>query len=210
MGLQVWRHFPGVLLSLLIILHLFSPTFAHSRVIDYDSAEATQVYSALLTDRYFAYRPRGSAYLIEAEAADAFSHPYAFKKGLKECFPKLAELQVSDWQAVLDLQKQGSIPRMLPKWLEIKIPYELVERKQLEREVNDHGVLWAGFEKRHPESNGITSLSSVGFNESKDRALVFVSFVCGILCGGAQYYTLEKRGGHWQIVEPAASCSIMY
>jgi hypothetical protein len=169
---------------------------------DYDIAEVYRVYSALLSSKYFAKEvtPR---YVIEAETTSP-------QELLSECFPRQTDLDLSDWQTFLDLKKEGQVPRILENHFEPTVRYQVVLRSLLDAQLNDEGVLWGSFQKYYPDSPGIISISSVGFNESKDRALVHVSFECGILCGGAHFYTLEKRHGIWQIIEPAASCVFYY
>ncbi len=169
---------------------------------DYDNSEAYRVYSALLSSKYFA-KETTLRYVIEAETTNP--------QGLfSECFPRQDNLGFSDWQTFLNLKKKGQVPRILENHFEPTARYQVVPRSLLEAQLNDGGVLWGGFEKHYPDSPGIISVSSVGFNESKDRALVYVSFTCGLLCGGAHFYTLEKRGNSWKIIQPAASCTMFY
>jgi hypothetical protein len=175
---------------------------------NYDYAEAYRVYSGLLLSRYFTKGSGLPRYVIEAETAHV---GYNLGESLfKDCFPKQSDLDLSDWQTLLDLKKQSQLSKGLEKRFDPKIRSVLVPRKQLDSETNENGVLWAGFRKRYPDFTGILSISSVGFDEQEDRALVYVSFVCGMLCGEARFFTLEKRGEKWEVIEPAASCFIMY
>jgi hypothetical protein len=173
----------------------------------YDESEAYRVYSDMLSDRYFANGAE-RRWLIETETADA---GYDLSSdSLEKCFPAQNELDFSNWQSLLDLKRETRIPRLLEDHFDSRVHVGLVSRDRPDAEINENGVLWAGFEERYSDYSGILSLSSVGFNDTKDRALVYVSFVCGNLCGGAHFYTLEKRHGVWQITEPAASCVIYY
>jgi hypothetical protein len=169
---------------------------------DYDNSEAYRVYSALLSSKYFA-KETTLRYVIEAETTSP-------QELFSECFPSQDNLGFSDWQTFLDLKKEGQVPRILENNFEPTARYQVVPRNLLYAQLNGEGVLWGGFHKHYPDSAGIISISSVGFNENKDRALVYVSFTCGDLCSGAHFYTLEKRGNSWQIIEPAASCAIFY
>jgi hypothetical protein len=56
------------------------------------------------------------------------------------------------------------------------------------------------FERLFPGARGIIWFSRVGFNRTLDEALVYVSFVCGGLCGEGWDYVLKKRRGTWQVV----------
>jgi hypothetical protein len=173
----------------------------------YDQSEAYRVYSDMLFGRYFGNGAERK-WLIETETADGGYN--LSSDSLEKCFPAQNELDVSDWQSLLDFKKETRWPRVLGNRFDSRVHVRLVARDTLDAEINENGVLWAGFEKRYSDYSGILSLSSVGFNDRKDRALVYVSFVCGILCGGAHFYTLEKRGNSWEIIEPAASCVFYY
>jgi hypothetical protein len=174
-------------LIVLIIFLVLSPTRVEPRPKEYDSSEASRVYGALLSSRHFTYRADVGEYVIEAETMDSKFYGYYLGEGLHHCFPDQGDLDLSDCQALRDLEREAQIPRAIPRQLELKIPYELVEREKLQAQTNKNGVLWVGFRKRYPDSSGILSLSPVGFKERKDRALVYVSFVCDDLCGGADF-----------------------
>ncbi len=48
---------------------------------------------------------------------------------------------------------------------------------------------------------GIVSFSRISFNNSKDKACVYVSLVCGQLCGDGKVYFLEKKEEKWNILD---------
>jgi hypothetical protein len=48
-------------------------------------------------------------------------------------------------------------------------------------------------------SSGVLSVPAVGFDETKTRAIAYVEFVCGMLCGGGRYYLLKKQEAGWRI-----------
>jgi|SRR5581483_621519 len=58
---------------------------------------------------------------------------------------------------------------------------------------------WNNFTTRNNVQAYVT-LSRVGFTVAGDRALVYVQFLCGPLCGHGAYYVLAKRAGVWSIV----------
>lgn len=59
-----------------------------------------------------------------------------------------------------------------------------------------------------PESH-LTLLSSVLLNADKTFAKVYVSNLCGTLCGFSEWKFLEKRNGAWNIL-PAPDCCTTY
>jgi hypothetical protein len=70
------------------------------------------------------------------------------------------------------------------------------ERREYFREGHSS---WEAFDKKYPHSKGLIAFSRVGFNISKDQALVYVSQSCGSRCGTGKYYVLSKDGSGWRI-----------
>jgi len=56
-------------------------------------------------------------------------------------------------------------------------------------------------EEKYPGSQGCTSFSRVGFNNSRTQALVYVIRIFGPLMGGGGYYLLEYNAGNWEIID---------
>ena len=51
---------------------------------------------------------------------------------------------------------------------------------------------WADFYKRYPDSGGFMIVSAVGFDASKERAMVYMAHQCGLLCGGGTHHFLGE------------------
>jgi hypothetical protein len=51
----------------------------------------------------------------------------------------------------------------------------------------------------------IHAFSHVGFNPSRAQALVYVSYVCGGMCGDGHFVLLERSGGRWRIADSVMS-----
>jgi hypothetical protein len=58
---------------------------------------------------------------------------------------------------------------------------------------------WEEFSRLYPKSQGVVSLSRIGFNSSKTQALVYVGNVCGGRCGEGNFFLLVKEAGKWKI-----------
>jgi hypothetical protein len=58
---------------------------------------------------------------------------------------------------------------------------------------------WEEFYQLYPKSQGIMSLSRIGFNPSKTQAIVYVGNECGGLCGIGDFFLLRKESGKWRI-----------
>jgi len=48
---------------------------------------------------------------------------------------------------------------------------------------------------------GTLSFSKISYNNSKDKACVYASLICGQLCGHGRIFFLEKIKGHWIILD---------
>jgi hypothetical protein len=58
---------------------------------------------------------------------------------------------------------------------------------------------WGEYYRRFPGSQGVLTLSRVGFNAERTQAPFFFSNQCGGLCGAGRYVVMEKRGSDWVI-----------
>lgn len=56
---------------------------------------------------------------------------------------------------------------------------------------------WKSFYAQYPGAGGIMAFSRVGFNEKRDRALLYSTIGCGWLCGTGHYHLLKKESGKW-------------
>lgn len=59
----------------------------------------------------------------------------------------------------------------------------------------------APFLRRHRLVRGFAQVSQIGFNGDRSEALLYVSYVCGGLCGSGHLVYLERRGQTWQVVK---------
>lgn len=58
---------------------------------------------------------------------------------------------------------------------------------------------WRRFYENYPGSQGIISLSRVGFNGTKDQALVYVANQSDLLGGAGLFFVLSKNNSKWEI-----------
>jgi hypothetical protein len=59
---------------------------------------------------------------------------------------------------------------------------------------------WKVFYSKYPKAGGITSFSRIGFNKTKDCAVLYSSIGCGWLCGTGHYHLLKKEEGKWKLI----------
>ena len=105
-------------------------------------------------------------------------------------------------ESLYDYDAQNTKRHELSDRFDIKAKVILVNEKEIE------GIFifkqrleksWESFYKRFPDSWGYVWLSGVGFNESRNEAVVFVSHYCGVDCASGTYYVLVKEKEEWKI-----------
>lgn len=74
----------------------------------------------------------------------------------------------------------------------------LVSEEKL-RKIFEGEFGWLEFYVRYPFSQGIMTLSRVGFNEEMDQALIYTGNQSGSLSGAGYYVLLTKEEGVWTI-----------
>ena len=62
---------------------------------------------------------------------------------------------------------------------------------------------WGKIRKVFPGRPVFVVVSEIGFNESNDRALVFMHWYRGSLYGSGDYYLMVKQGSEWRIAKEA-------
>lgn len=67
---------------------------------------------------------------------------------------------------------------------------------------------WDTFFRTYPDADGLFRLSGVGFDATRQRALVLVEHASGGLRGGGAYFELQLRDGTWQVVRRLCEFSI--
>jgi hypothetical protein len=63
----------------------------------------------------------------------------------------------------------------------------------------DRGKAYKDALMKKYETTTIIRLSRVGFNKSKNQALIHVGYICGVLCGEGRYIVLSKENDVWTI-----------
>lgn len=87
----------------------------------------------------------------------------------------------------------------LQRKFELSYEYFLVPRAELDKFDPDN--FFGEFYKKYPDSNGLISVSRIGFDEAETTALIHVIHSYGTL--GANYYfiLLKKSDGEWGITK---------
>ena len=116
-----------------------------------------------------------------------------------ECIPSGKPLD-TEWRPVVDnFRAENASVRIVRPGFPLGRPYIVVPRADIEARLREVPTApWSGFFKRYPDSGGFITVSAVGFDASKERAMVYISHSCGLLCGGGTHHLLEKIEGTWR------------
>jgi|SRR5262245_37301146 len=150
----------------------------------YEDAEAYEVYSAILPTSW-AWQTAKAKSLIISEATITY----------KMCLSPDAESEAVVGPAISEYVRLNEKTWRLQRRLSIEKPYDLIDSDELKKSAFKGD--WENFYKQRPNSGGWIGLSAVGFNADKTVAVVFMTHACGSLCGGGDYYVLQKKDGKW-------------
>jgi hypothetical protein len=155
--------------------------------------EAYKLYSLLLPQQE-SYRFAKGTLIIQEDTVtnEAASHP---------CLTPEAASRFKD--AITDYMSRNRQPRLLKRQFQINKAYELVSSDTIEALFNQGS--WDSFFLRYPDSAGYITISAVGFNKDKTRAVLYMGNSCGGLCGSWGFHLLEKTDGKWKS-SPGVTC----
>jgi hypothetical protein len=156
----------------------------------YTDPEAYAVYAAVLPMvwNWELHAPKSLIFREETEFSTTESADNLCIKGDKKFY--------SAWGSTLkDYAIANRVPRRLLRMFPIEKTYVLVPKRELDELIlKSH---WGDFYTRYPEAKSYVSVSSVGFNAQKTKALLTMTYYCGMLCAGGTYYFMEKQNGNW-------------
>jgi len=126
---------------------------------------------------------------------DGNGRPIPWEKTAKSLQEKAPTLQ----QTTIDAFREVNVRQAsLRPSFHIATNYGLLDLDQL-NSIPKGGDWWGEYYRRFPGSQGILTLSRVGFNAERTQALFYFSNRCGGLCGAGSYVVMEKRGRGWVI-----------
>jgi len=116
-----------------------------------------------------------------------------------------AALPPIDPQTAADFDAKIKESSALERKFSLNLPYVLVSecdlRKIFPPDAQGHidAGPWQQFYEKYPGALGIISLSRVGFNSTKQEAVVRVAVQYGLLGGSGKVFVLSKRSEKWEI-----------
>jgi len=117
-----------------------------------------------------------------------------FSKTLRMEAPILKATTIDAFRAV-NVQQA-----LLRRSFHLPIDYELVDSSEISS-IFDNGGEWPDYYRKYPGSQGVMTLSRVGFSADGKQALFYASNACGVKCGSGEYVVMEKRGSSWVIAK---------
>ena len=158
-----------------------------SKPLPYEDKDAYAVYAALLpSDR--------KLLIIQRETTR-----YPLETQQESCF-EFSARERTKWEPVLkDYLQNNRAPKLLQNAFVGAPPHQLVDANQLSLFFERGGVIggWKAFHDMFPKSEGFIRFSAVGFNREKTKAILYMGWHCGGLCGDGHNYTLERKNGKW-------------
>ena len=152
-----------------------------------DDPEAYAVYSALLRHVWHPAQADANRYVIASQTAVWPTAPLPSESAIRALG--------GVWLGYLRLN--GHV-WPLKRLFTLELPYELVPGKDLALAIGGAAGEQSGsFDRRYPGAGGFIQLSAVGFNASKTKAIVQMTWICGWACGGGDTFVLDKENGRW-------------
>lgn len=161
-------------------------------------SEEYAVYSTVLSDERY-INDRVKAVIIVDQT---FGYPSTgekelfpqFESSLRERMPELSQTTFTDYLSKI------RATRNLESLFNLKVKTVLISQKEVESVFSEHSMDgWGLIFEKYPESEGLITLSAVGFNPEMTQALVHVGIGCGGLCGVGSFFLLHKDNGLWKV-----------
>lgn len=163
-------------------------------------AEEYQVYNALIVKGFdliaSCFKSFGEINLIVID--DHTETDSGFSGDLEEMLQWVSEqMPALDSETINDFKLKNAQSYPLSSNFDLPVKVLLFSEEEMKEIFDDGG--WSEFYRRYPLAQGIMSVSRVGFNSTKDQALVYVGSSCDWLYGAGYYVLLTKENGVWVI-----------
>ena len=102
-----------------------------------------------------------------------------------------------------DFEKKNENPSLLQRRFTLGAKYVLISRREIESVFLNNGDGWDDFYTKYPGSQGILTLSRVGFNEARDTAVLYSGSQSNWLNGNGSMVLMKKAAGRWTVLDGA-------
>jgi hypothetical protein len=157
-------------------------------------AEEYTVYSALIAAWYIGDETK----LI---VTDDHTYTYTWWHLTEDLDSRLSYVQQSlpdlTQEIIADFKAKNQQSHPLKPLFDLSVEYILVSEEEIQKIFQSGMDGWDKFYMKHPNSQGIMTLSRVGFNANMDRALVYVGNQHHWVAGSGHFVLLVKDNGKW-------------
>jgi hypothetical protein len=109
-------------------------------------------------------------------------------------FPKLQAASLNSFR------EANTHPARFRDSFNLSFTYELVDKTEVDS-IFKKGGWWTDYYKKYPNSQGILSLSRVGFSPDGRQAVFYASNGCGGKCGTGTYVVMERVDSGWKVAK---------
>ena len=165
----------------------------HSTTPTGPEVEEYAVYATVINELYVAEQTK----LVIIKDRTGLSH--SISKDLnRELELAQRDMTATSNDTIKDFQEKNQQSYPLDDSIRTKTKCLLIGEKEVEEIYQDVDG-WSNFYKKYPDSQGIMTLSRVGFNKDLNQALVYVGNRKGGLSGMGLFILLSKGNGNWII-----------
>lgn len=158
------------------------------------TAEDYEIYSAVIQSMFIdATHP--AIVVIEESTTRANVGLFSLSDAvgaIEDQWPDLGDEALADFEAT----NQDS--SALERGFTLSVDYSLISEQEIESIFSAAGG-WDDFYAKYPDSQGIFTLSRVGFNEAKDAAALYVANRMHGVGGGGQVVLMKKTADGWAV-----------
>jgi len=101
-------------------------------------------------------------------------------------------------ETLADFVAKNESSYLIEDHFSLEVPVVLLSNVQLEEFFSAEDG-WNTFYSQFPNSQGVMTLSRVGFSVSKEQALMYVGNQADFLAGEGNYVLLSMEGGEWKV-----------
>ena len=150
------------------------------------------VYSALIQSLYLDKARLEQVVINDVTAIDHTDNLSETLSYVSHNLPVLPDDVVADFVA------RNKQPQVLKPLFNLPVKLVFINKTEADEIFKDNRG-WDNFYARYPDSQGMMTLSRVGFNPQVDMALVYVGNQSDWLAGAGYYVVLKKESGNWVV-----------
>jgi len=128
---------------------------------------------------------------------DGHGKPRSWKEISEELQKEFPALQPASVDSLREVIIQ---PAKFRHSFHLPVAYEFVDNAEIDA-IFKQGGWWTDYYKRYPNSQGILSLSRVGFSPDGKQAVFFANNYCGGKCGTGAYVVMERTESSWRVAK---------